>query len=146
MKKSLQSWLLAMSHGRYADLGLLFLRLVPAILMAFTHGFDKLKKFDELSGKFMDFMGLGPSFSLALVIFAEFFCSLLLIAGFFTRLATIPLFITMAVVVFDVNAGAPIFKIEPPILYMVAFLVLFITGAGKYSLDYKIFHKPALNM
>src|SRR5688572_23535543 len=80
---------------------MLFLRVGVGALMM-THGYDKLVKFSEYKGDFMNFMGLGSTTSLALVVFSEFFCSILLILGLFTRLATIPLLITMGVIIYKV--------------------------------------------
>lgn len=71
---------------------------------------------------------------MGLTIFAELFCSILLILGLFTRLATIPLLITMLVVIhlhewqlFDKQELAPAF--------FVGYLVILLLGPGKYSLD-----------
>ena len=142
MKKTLHSWLRAMSHGHYADIGLLILRIAPAFVMAYAHGWGKLIGFGEKSGDFYNFLGLGSEFSFALVVFAEFICSILILLGLFTRFAAIPLIITMVVVLFDVKAGKSINEIEVPLLYMIIFVTLLFTGAGKYSLDYMIWGKP----
>jgi putative oxidoreductase len=63
------------------------------------------------------------------------------VIGLGTRLATIPLIITMMVIVFDLNVGKPLNEFETPLLFMMIFVVLMITGAGRYSLDYKLFSK-----
>ena len=91
MKTSDHTW-----GSQYGDVALLILRLQLGILML-THGFPKLMNYSERMDKFADPFGLGPAASLALVIFAEFFCSILLIVGFKVRLAVIPLIITMLV-------------------------------------------------
>ena len=142
MNKTFYSLIRPMSYGRYADVGLLLLRLGPGCIMAKVHGWGKVMHFSEYSADFYNFLGLGSAFSLGLVVFAELVCSILIVLGFFTRLATIPLIIAMMVIVFDVNAGKEIFKFETPLLFMMIFVVLMITGAGKYSLDYKFFSKP----
>ena len=136
---ALQKLIRPISYGRYGDAGILFLRFAPAFFMAYVHGWDKLIHFEEYSKEFYNFMGLGDAVSLGLTVFAEFFCSVLIIIGLFTRLAAIPLLITMGVVVFDVGFGNPIYEVETPLLYMIIFMVLFITGAGRYSLDYSIY-------
>lgn len=147
MKRTLRNWLSAESYGKPADLGLFLLRLIPGFLMVYAHGWGKLTAFNEKSGEFYNFMGLGSEFSFALVVLAEFFCSVLVILGLFTRFAVIPLIITMIVIVFDVKAGKPISEFETPFLYMIIFITLLITGAGKYSLDHRIWKKPVqLNM
>jgi putative oxidoreductase len=113
---------------------MLVLRLGMGILMM-MHGYDKLVHFGDLQHKFMNFLGLGSMLSLALVVFAEFFCSLFIILGLFTRPATIPLIITMLVVIFKVNDGAVFIKAENAPLYLIGFLVLLLLGPGKISVD-----------
>jgi putative oxidoreductase len=113
---------------------MLVLRLGLGILMI-HHGYYKLTHFAELQHKFMNFMGMGPTLSLILVVFAEFFCSLFLILGLFTRLATIPLIITMCVVIFKVNHGNVFDDAENAPLYVVGLLVLLLIGPGRVSVD-----------
>jgi putative oxidoreductase len=79
------------------NIAALILRIVFGLLML-PHGWDKLSHFAEKKHKFMNFLGLGSSLSLGLATFAEFFCSILLILGLFTRLATIPLLVTIFVI------------------------------------------------
>lgn len=116
-------------------LGLLVLRLVFGLSMALGHGLSKLTGFEEMSGKFMDFMGLGVSTSLALCIFAEFFCALALALGLFTRLAVIPLIINMSVAFFIAHGSDPFQKKEMALLYLAVFAAIFIAGPGRFSLD-----------
>jgi len=139
MNKRLHYLIRPMAHGRYADVGLLLLRFGPATIMAKVHGWGKVMHFSEYSPDFYNFLGLGSAFSLGLVVFAELICAILIVLGFFTRLATMPLIIAMLVIILDVNAGKPIYNYETPLLFMMIFVVLMITGAGKYSLDYKFF-------
>ena len=78
------------------NIGTLVLRLGAGGLVI-AHGYDKLVHFATLRHQFMNFMGIGSSTSLTLVIFAEFFCGLLVLLGLFTRLTVIPIVISMAV-------------------------------------------------
>lgn len=112
----------------------LLLRLGLGILMM-SHGYQKLIHFTEYQTKFMDFMGLGSTMSLALVVFAEFFCSLFIILGLFTRLSTIPLIIATCVMVFKAHNGDILGEAETAALYLMGYLVLFFTGPGKISVD-----------
>jgi putative oxidoreductase len=139
--KNLSFWIRPSAYGRFGDTGILILRFAPAFVMAYVHGWDKLVNFNEYSREFYNFLGLGDSFSLGLVIFSELICSILIILGLFTRLAAIPLIITMAVIVIDFGLGNPINEYETPLLYMIIFITLMFTGAGKYSLDYQLFAK-----
>ncbi len=116
------------------NIAMLLLRLTAGILMM-HHGYDKLIHFSEYKNSFMNFIGIGSTASLALVVFAEFFCSLFLVLGLFTRLATIPLIINMCVILLKVNEGNVFDKYEEVPLYLAAFLVLLILGPGRVSVD-----------
>ncbi len=118
------------------DFGLLLLRLGTSGLMI-THGWGKIANYSENLTKFADPLGIGTQTSLVLAIFAEFFCSILLALGFFSRLALIPLIITMVTAAFMVHGGN-FSKQELPLLFLIAFLTLFFTGPGKYSLDAQV--------
>lgn len=90
---------------------------------------------------FYNFLGLGDELSLLLIIFAEFFCSILLILGIATRAVVIPLIIGMLVIICMVHGDDPFRDKEHGLLFLVPYIVLFITGPGKYSLDYLFFGK-----
>lgn len=113
---------------------ILLLRLISGILIM-MHGYEKLVNFGTLRFKFINFMGIGTTTSLALVVFAEFFCGLFIIIGLFTRFAAIPLIIVMCVIIFKVNDGNFFGKAELPMLYLAAFTTLLLVGAGRASVD-----------
>ena len=120
------------------DTGLLILRIVVGFLLM-THGFPKLQKLlSDDPIQFTSVFGMTPSVSIALAMFAEFICALLVVVGFATRLATIPILSTMAVIIFVIHGEDPLGHKELPILYFVSYLLVLITGPGKYSLDYLI--------
>ena len=75
--------------------------------------------------------------TLMLAIFTEFCCSLFLIFGLMLRLMLIPMIISMAVAFFDVH-DAILPEGELALIYLIVFIILYITGAGRYSLDYLI--------
>lgn len=114
---------------------LLIVRIVVGGLML-THGIQKyymLMKGGPI--QFADPIYLGPGPSLVLAVFAELVCSALLIIGFATRIVVLPLIITMAVAVFVVHGHQGLETQELPILYLLIYVVLLITGSGKYSVD-----------
>jgi putative oxidoreductase len=113
---------------------MLLLRLGVGILMM-AHGYDKLVHFGDLQHKFMNFMGMGSTMSLALLVFAEFFCSLFLIIGLFTRLAAIPLIIATCVMVFKAHNGEVFGDGETAAIYLAGYLVLLLVGPGRVSVD-----------
>ncbi|HTB51526.1 MAG TPA: DoxX family protein [Ferruginibacter sp.] len=116
------------------NFAMLVLRLVFGILIM-SHGYDKLIHFGDRHASFMNFMGIGSSLSLALVIFAEFFCGLFVILGLFTRLSVIPLIIVMAIAVVKAHHGAVFGDGQPATLYLTAFIVLLFVGPGRVSVD-----------
>lgn len=120
------------------DIILLVLRLAVGAFML-THGtgkFENLFSGEEI--KFGDPIGLGKTTSLTLTVFAEFFCSILIILGLATRLAVIPLLIAMVTAAFVVHATHGFAKQEMALLYLLVYATLFVTGSGKYSLDWLI--------
>jgi putative oxidoreductase len=127
--------LLSVSYRDWAfNMAMLILRLCTGVLII-PYGYDKLIHFAEKKGSFTNFMGIGSPLSLALVIFAEFFCGMLIVLGLFTRLAVIPLLISMSVVVFKVNQGNIFGKNEHAAFFLACFLVIFLCGPGKASAD-----------
>ena len=116
------------------NVAMLLLRFGVGVLMI-NHGYDKLIHFSAMKADFMNFLGLGNSISLTLVVFAEFFCSLFIIIGLFTRLSAVPLIITMAVALFMVFKGEVFGKGELPALYLAVYVVLLLLGPGKISVD-----------
>ena len=106
-------------------------------VLFFTHGIDKMANFNELSETFPNILGFGSYMSLMLSIFCEFCCSLFLITGLLVRLTVIPMIISMAVAFFDVHDGLfP--QGELALIYLVMFVILYITGPGRFSVDFLI--------
>lgn len=116
------------------DLSLLVLRIAAGGLML-LHGIPKLLHFAERAPKFSDPLGISSPASLALTVFAEFFCSVLVILGLWTRIALIPLLITMGVVFFIVHGNDSLGERELPLFYLLAYTAIFLAGPGKYSAD-----------
>jgi len=116
------------------NVAMLFLRLGFGILMM-NHGYQKLLHFADKQHSFMNFLGMGSTLSLALVIFAEFFCALFIMLGLFTRLAAIPLIIATCVMIFKVHNGDVFGDGETAALYLTGFLVLLLVGPGRVSVD-----------
>jgi len=135
MKEFIKKSFRAGNYTESVSIGLLVLRVVVGIFML-THGYGKLQLL--LAGgpiQFLDPIGLGPTLSLILVVFAEFLCSILLIFGVATRFSAFTLLFTMLVAGFIFHATHPFSAKELAFVYAVVYLVITITGAGKYSLD-----------
>ncbi len=117
-------------------IGLLLLRLGFSGLML-THGIPKLMNLVQGNLEFSDPLGIGAVPSLILTVIGEVICPLLIIIGYKTRLAAIPAAITMAVAAFVVHGADPLGTKEKALVYLFAFLVIALTGPGKYSVDRK---------
>ncbi len=117
------------------NIAMLLLRLLFGSALLIHYGIPKLMHFSERSANFFDPFHIGHQWSLALVIFAEVFCSFLIVIGLFTRIASIPVIINMLVAAFMANADKPFSGKESALTFLVAFVVLLIVGPGKISVD-----------
>lgn len=118
-------------HSRnYASL---ILRLTAALLL--MHGWPKMMHFSERAEQFGDPIGIGPTGSLALAVFAEVVCTIFVVIGLYTRAASIPVVITMIVAVLFAHEGDPIADREPALMYLAIFAAIFFLGGGRFSAD-----------
>ena len=118
----------------FPDLALLILRLGAAGLML-THGIPKINMLFASPIQFADPIGVGGTLSLILTIIGEVVAPLFVIAGFKTKIASIPTILTMAVAAFIVHANDSIDVKEKALLFLISFVVIFLAGPGKYSVD-----------
>lgn len=128
------------------SVGLLVLRVGMGGYMA-THGWQKLQMLLNNQAEMMGtVIGIPPPFSLILVVLAEFVCALLVIVGLGTRFAAAPVVFAMAVAAFVAHADHPLTMVEqytigapaskqPALMFLIPFLMLIFTGAGRLSLD-----------
>ena len=135
--------LLSVNHASTnTDIAILLLRVVIAGLML-THGIPKLASLVSGDIQFPPLLGLSAKQSLALAVFAEVFCSVFILIGLGTRMATLPLIITMVVALLFVHAADPFAKQELAYMYLLPYVVLLITGSGRFSVDYMVQQRPA---
>ena len=117
----------------FNDLALLILRVGFGGFML-THGIPKISMLSNPS-HFGDPIGVGPTISLILALIGEVVAPIMLIIGFKTKWAAIPSAITMFVAAFIVHAKDDLATKEHALLFFIAFVVILLTGAGKYSID-----------
>lgn len=113
---------------------LLALRILFGMLLL-AHGIQKWTNYENMSATFPDPLGVGSSVSLGLAIFGELACSIGFIFGALYRLAMIPMIFTMCVAFFVVHGNDPFAAKELAFVYLVVFVLMYITGPGKFSLD-----------
>lgn len=117
-----------------ASFGLLLLRAGSGALLLYGHGWSKLVHFSERAARFSDPLHVGAPASLALVVFAEVFCSAAVVLGLFTRLAVIPLIVFFAVAIFINNPHGSFDDKELAMAYAIPFVALLFTGGGRFEL------------
>jgi len=129
--------------ARFHDYGLLVLRLGFGFSILYGHGLGKLNRLlgsEEI--QFADPFGFGPGSSLVLAAFAEVVCAALLMLGLFTRIALVPLTIVVLTAFFSVHLSQTFGQQEKALLFGCAFIALFLTGPGRFSLDAVLRKKP----
>ena len=122
--------------GKVSSLLILVVRVVFGVLF-FMHGVDKMMNFNTLVVGYPSVLGFGSYTTLMVTIFCEFCCSLFLIAGLLVRIMTIPMIVAMGVAFFDIH-DAIMAEGELSLIYFIIFILLFLSGPGRYSLDFVI--------
>ena len=116
------------------DLGLLILRVFTGIMLIAGHGWSKLAGFSMAMTSFPDPLGIGAQASLAGAVFTEVFCQIFIILGIKTRWFSVPSAFTMVVAAFMFHGNDPWANKEKALLYLLSYIVLFISDGGKFSL------------
>lgn len=125
-----------MKDTNLRHIALAALRIVPSAFLL-THGIPKFQKLISGEIEFPDPIGIGQAPSLFLAVVGEFICPILIIVGFKTKWAAIPAVLTMVVAAFIFHAPDPFAAKELALLYLTLFVLIFLLGPGKYSIDRK---------
>tara|TARA_B100000767_G_scaffold272680_1_gene300936 strand:+ start:62 stop:427 length:366 start_codon:yes stop_codon:yes gene_type:complete len=118
------------------NITLLITRVIFSLSMI-THGYPKLIKLISENPSFGNPIGIGEMPTLILAVFAEFIAPIFIIIGYKTRIFSFFPIATMIVAAFIVHFDDPFKNKELALLYLAGFLIIFIIGPGKYSLDKK---------
>tara|TARA_B100001769_G_scaffold140947_1_gene110372 strand:- start:817 stop:1185 length:369 start_codon:yes stop_codon:yes gene_type:complete len=119
------------------NLALLILRIVFAGSMLYGHGLRKFNKLIEGDLSFSNPIGIGEAPTLILAVFSEFIAPIFIIIGYKTKFFSFFTSATMFVAAFIVHWGEPFGRVEKALLFLTVFIILMITGPGKYSIDRK---------
>ena len=135
---------LLFSEKTHLNATLLFIRLCAGFLMVYLHGWSKLmagtNRWERLGSSLaeaigLDFMSIPLGF---MASFAESIAAIFLILGFTTRPAAFLLSFTMLVAsIKKLELGLK--AAELPLLFLLLSFMILLNGAGKYSLDHRIF-------
>lgn len=122
------------THGPKVDFSLLLIRIIAGGFML-THGYPKMLKLLDGNFQFGDPLGIGVELSLVLAVFAEIVCAFFILIGILPRLSAVPLIITMVVAAFIAHGDDPFNIRETSLIYLLLYFVIFVLGAGKYSIQ-----------
>jgi putative oxidoreductase len=128
--------LLSINYSAAAfNISFLLLRVMLGLTMCVNHGYDKLVHFAERKERFIDLFGMGSATTLALVVFAEFFCAIFVTIGLFTRFTVIPLIITMGYAFFKSHNGQMFGDGESAVVFLSGYIAILLCGPGRISVD-----------
>ncbi|MGY4525026.1 DoxX family protein [Pseudomonas sp. TE21394] len=113
--------------------GLLFLRVMAALLLLFIHGLPKLLNWNTELQRIEDPFGLGAALTLGLAVFAEVVCPLLLILGVAARLACLPVLAVLLIALVVVHPDWTLEQGQFAWLLVALYGGLALTGPGGYS-------------
>ncbi len=119
----------------YKEEGIGLLRISFGLMLALAHGYPTLKGLFSGVTEYPDPLRIGSQLSMGLMGFTEFFCALLVALGLFTRFSLIPIIIGFILAIFVFHANDPFGSKEMALHYLIVFLVLFITGPGRFTLN-----------
>jgi len=119
------------------NLALLTLRVLVGTSLFLRHGLEKVSGFSQMVQHFPDPLHMGAHWSLTCALLSDAVCSLLLVVGLGTRWAAL---------VIAVNTGVAFTLVhrmhlsgehngELAWMYLAVALTLFMTGAGRFSID-----------
>ncbi len=121
------------------DVGLLALRVAGIGPLFIRHGLEKIFTFSAMAAHFPDPLHIGAVPSLIFATLSDAICSLLMIVGLATRWATpisfVNIFAAWAFVHRFQFLGRGAESGEVTVLYLAILLTLFLSGAGRYSID-----------
>lgn len=117
------------------DAGLLILRVVTGLALAFAHGIGKVPPSERFIGTVTRMGFPAPELMAWLAGLAEFGGGLLLALGLLTRPTALVVAVHFVLVVVVANAGDPFLERERAVLFLMAAVTLLFTGPGRYAVD-----------
>lgn len=116
---------------------LLVYRVLLSGSLFFTHGWKKVVNYEQEIEHIPDPFGFGGTTVLSLALLANIVAPVLISLGLFTRVAILPILATTLSGLFLVHWQDPAAVRDIPLMYSLAFGILFLSGAGSFSLDSK---------
>ncbi len=122
--------------NHFNNLAMLFFRVAVASELLIAHGLKKIGIGVVIAETVPNPLGLPEVLNQAFAIGANIGMPLFIVLGLLTRIAALPILAITLTGYFVVHFNDPILVKDIPFMYSVSFLLIAVTGAGKYSLDY----------
>jgi putative oxidoreductase len=127
-------------HSANSDAGILILRICAGLSLFLKHGWEKLSGYSTMVQHFPNPIHIGAHASLAFALLSDGICSILIVLGLATRPAATIILINLLTVFFLVHHAAFFTNqhVELVWLYIAAFAAIFVTGPGRFSIDFHL--------
>ena len=123
------------------NFSMLLFRVAASLEMIFVHGFKKLGIGTAEAEKVPNPLHLPEAFNDAFAVSANIVFPLLVLIGLCTRLATLPTLAVTLTGYFILHWNDAALVKDTPFIYSIIFLLIFLLGPGKYSVDNYLYNK-----
>ena len=123
------------------NFSMLLFRVAASLEMIFVHGFKKLGIGTAEAEKVPNPLHLPEAFNDAFAVSANIVFPLLVLIGLCTRLATLPTLAVTLTGYFILHWNDAALIKDTPFIYSIIFLLIFLLGPGKYSVDNCLYNK-----
>ena len=121
--------------------GMFCFRVLASMELIVVHGLKKIGVGVPEAEHVPNPLHLPEAFNSGFAIAANLFFPLLVMTGFCTRLATLPTLAVTLTGYFVVHWHGTLLEKDTPFMYSLAFLLIAVMGAGKYSIDNYLYKK-----
>jgi len=140
MKSLFKKLLSTQNSPQVIDASLLVFRVAVGLSIINTHGWNKLVDFEGNAAHIPDPFGLGGATNVVIAIVADIVFAGFVVAGFLTRFSALVVLQVTLVGLLVVHINDPWKVKDVPLMYSLAFSLIMVLGAGKYSIDHWLFH------
>lgn len=129
------------------DAGILLFRVALCLELIVVHGLKKIGIGTAVAEVVPNPLNLPDQFNQLFAISANLIFPVFVLFGYLTRLAILPILAVTLTGYFIIHWNDSPLVRDIPFMYSLAFLLLFVTGPGKYSIDYRLCIKnmPVIN-
>ncbi|KIC95022.1 DoxX family protein [Flavihumibacter solisilvae] len=135
MKKFIQKVTTVSLEGNAIHYGLLVFRILLSLELIVVHGLKKVGLCGCEKEQIPNPLHFPEAFNNLFAIAANLVFPLFVIAGLFTRLTILPVLAVTLTGYFVLHWSDPLIIRDMPYMYSLSFLLLLVSGPGKYSID-----------